>query len=152
LRDQGEYGKALDYCQRALAMFESLYPRDRYPQGHPQLAIGLNNLGSLLQDQGEYGKALDYYQRALAMHESLYPKDKYPQGHPQLAGSLNTLGSLLQDQGEYGKALDYYQRALNIYEGLNDVFVASASEAEGLNYLAKRPWTRDAYLSAARHL
>ena len=25
--------------ERSLAMFEALYPRDRYPQGHPDLAI-----------------------------------------------------------------------------------------------------------------
>jgi CHAT domain-containing protein len=86
------------------------------------------------------------------MYESLYPKDKYPQGHPHLAISLINLGGLLKDQGEYGKAMDYSQRALTMVEGLNDVFLASASEAEGLNYLAKIPLTRDSYLSTARHL
>ena len=48
--------------------------------------------------------------------------------------------------------MDYLQRALTIYEGLSGVFVASASEAEGLNYLAKRPLTCDGYLSTARHV
>ncbi len=71
------------------------YPTDRYPQGHPDLATSLNNLGALLEAQGSYGEARVYYERALAMRELLYPKDRYPQGHPDLATSLNNLGDLL---------------------------------------------------------
>ncbi len=41
----------------ALAMRESLYPKDRYPRGHPDLATSLNNLGDLLRAQGDYGGA-----------------------------------------------------------------------------------------------
>jgi CHAT domain-containing protein/tetratricopeptide (TPR) repeat protein len=93
-------------------MRQALYPRERYPQGHPQLAGSLNNLGGLLQAQGDYGGARGYYQRALAMHQALYPKEQYPQGHPDLANSLNNLGGLLKDQGAYGEARGYYQRAL----------------------------------------
>ena len=85
--------RARVYFERALAMCESLYPKARYPQGHPDLAISLNNLGALLQAQGSYGEARGYFERALAMHQSLYPKDRYPQGHPDLAISLNNLGS-----------------------------------------------------------
>ncbi len=38
-------------------MHEALYPKERYPHGHPDLATSLNNLGVLLQDQGAYGGA-----------------------------------------------------------------------------------------------
>ncbi len=38
-------------------MYESQYPKDRYPQGHPDLATSLNNLGGLLEAQGSYGEA-----------------------------------------------------------------------------------------------
>jgi tetratricopeptide (TPR) repeat protein len=90
----------------------------RYPQGHPDLASSLNNLGTLLQAQGAYGDAREYYQRALAMNEALYPQARYPQGHPQLATSLDNLGGLLQAQGDYGRSRDYYQRALAMREAL----------------------------------
>ena len=80
-------------------MDQALYPKERYPQGHPDLATSLNNLGLLLQAQGDYGEARAYLQRALAMHQALYPKERYPQGHPDLATSLNNLGVLLQAQG-----------------------------------------------------
>jgi CHAT domain-containing protein len=46
-------------------MFQRLYPADKYPQGHPDLAQGLANLGLLLQAQGEYGQALGYCRQAL---------------------------------------------------------------------------------------
>ena len=28
--------------ERALAMYEALYPKEQYPQGHPDLATSLN--------------------------------------------------------------------------------------------------------------
>ena len=99
-------------------MDEALYPKDRYPQGHPDLATSLNNLGTLLQAQGAYGEARGYYERALAMQQALYPKDRYPHGHPELATSLNNLGALLQAQGSYGEARGYYERALAMHEAL----------------------------------
>jgi CHAT domain-containing protein/tetratricopeptide (TPR) repeat protein len=149
---QGEDDKALDFIQRALVMSESLYPNDKYPRGHPELVAYLNNLGAVLQDRGEYARVLDCYQRALTMNESLYPKEKHPRGHPQMVESLHALGTLHLFQGAYAKSTDYLQRALAMKDNLSDAFLAHVSEAEGLNYLAKFPLTRDAYLSASRHL
>ncbi len=99
-------------------MNQSLYPKDHYPHGHPDLAKSLNNLGSLLLALGSYGDARGYHERALAMCESLYPKDSYPHGHPNLALSLNNLGSVLQAQGSYGEARGYFERALAMRESL----------------------------------
>jgi CHAT domain-containing protein/tetratricopeptide (TPR) repeat protein len=99
-------------------MNEALYPKERYPQGHPDLAISLNNLGFLLQAQGDHSGARGYFQRALAMRAALYPQERYPQGHPDLAVSLNNLGFLLQAQRDYSGAREYYQRALAMYEAL----------------------------------
>jgi CHAT domain-containing protein len=118
LQAQGEYGKALDCLQRALEMYERLHPKEKNPEGHPHLAISLNNLGFLLQEQREYARALPFYEKALAMQERLYPKDKYPHGHPDLAGSLNNLGALLANQGKFAKALPYHEKALAAYERL----------------------------------
>src|SRR5262249_18212668 len=39
-------------------MRQKLYPRERYPQGHPLLALSLNNLGALLFAQGRYPEAV----------------------------------------------------------------------------------------------
>ena len=65
-------------------MNEALYPKGRYPQGHPDLATSLNNLGALSGRRGTTAGA-GLLQAALAMREALYPKGRYPQGHPDLA-------------------------------------------------------------------
>jgi tetratricopeptide (TPR) repeat protein len=152
LYQQGRYAESTKLLQEALQILEKLYPPEKYPQGHPDLATSLNNLGFLLQVQGEYAKALPYLEKALAMRERLYPKEEYPQGHPDLAESLNNLGALLQDQGEYAKALPYYEKALAMQEDLAEAFLSTASEAEALNRLADLPFTRDGYLSVSQRL
>jgi CHAT domain-containing protein/Tfp pilus assembly protein PilF len=112
LYQQGKFAEATKMMKQALAMYQRLYPRGKYPQGHPDLATSLHNLGTLLWAQGEYAAARPYLEQALAMRQRLYPKAQYPQGHPDLAQSLNNLGALLQAEGEYAAARAYYQQAL----------------------------------------
>jgi CHAT domain-containing protein/Tfp pilus assembly protein PilF len=152
LKSMGQYGRARPYYERALAMRQSLYPEAKYPQGHPLLADTLNDLGILLMSLGEYGQALPYSKRALAMRQGLYPQPEYPQGHPELATSLDNLGFVLWFLGEPGPALTSIERALAMRESLTAAFLATASEARALNFLAKLPLTRDGYLSIARHV
>ncbi len=118
LYQRGEVGLAIDRTREALQIHERLYPRSEFPQGHPDLANNLNNLGALLQAQGVSGEARGYYERALAMRQALYPKEQHPRGHPDLANSLNNLGSLLQNQGGSGEARGYYERALAMRHAL----------------------------------
>ncbi len=80
-------------------MQQALFPKERYPHGHPDLAFSLSNLGVLLKYQGAYNEARVYHVRALAMRQAIYSKNQYPQGHPDLATSLNEVGLVLQDQG-----------------------------------------------------
>jgi hypothetical protein len=49
LYQQGRYTESTKLLQEVLQIREGLYPRDKYPQGHPHLAISLNSLGFLLQ-------------------------------------------------------------------------------------------------------
>jgi tetratricopeptide (TPR) repeat protein len=74
--ERGRYAEATQLLQEALTIREQLYPKGKYPQGHTDLALSLNDLGTLLKAQGDYGKALACYQKALAMFESLYPRAK----------------------------------------------------------------------------
>jgi CHAT domain-containing protein/Tfp pilus assembly protein PilF len=115
---KGDLVRAAKLAKEALEVAILLYPEKDYPDGHPQLAGSLNNLGVLLRAQGQHGEARRYYERALKMYERLYPELFYPTGHPQLAGSLNNLGTLLQAQGEHGEARRYYERALKMRERL----------------------------------
>jgi CHAT domain-containing protein/Tfp pilus assembly protein PilF len=115
---QGKYAEATESARRALALCERLYPKERYPDGHPDVALSLNNLGVLLNKQGRLEESLTCLQRALAMRERLYPKERYPDGHPQLAHCLNNLGLLLQDRGQLDEARPHLERALAMYERL----------------------------------
>jgi CHAT domain-containing protein/Tfp pilus assembly protein PilF len=108
----GKYQDATKLAEQALTMRRRLYPKKEYPDGHPDLATNLNNLGFLLQAQGEYAQAEPFLRDALAIYQRLYPKDHYPDGHPDLAGSLNNLGFLLQERGEYAQAEPLYRDAL----------------------------------------
>jgi CHAT domain-containing protein/tetratricopeptide (TPR) repeat protein len=110
----GAYREALPLQERALAVCRELYPEKAFPDGHPDLAESLNDLGFLLQALGERRRALRYYERALAMSERLYPK----RDHPDLARSHNNLGLLLQDMGEPRRALEHLERALGMCQRL----------------------------------
>jgi CHAT domain-containing protein/tetratricopeptide (TPR) repeat protein len=152
LHSRTDYPRARVCYEQTLEMYERLYPRARYPNGHISLALCLNNLGTLLQDQGDYARARGYYERALAMFKQLYPGTTSLPGHPRLAKCLNNLGSLRHAQGDYGAALGHLKQALSMRQAWADLFLAAASEAEGISQAASLPLTRDALLSVTRHL
>jgi CHAT domain-containing protein/Tfp pilus assembly protein PilF len=113
---KGQYQAALNKFEQALSIEEKLYPKDKYPLGHANLATALNNVGFLFKVQGDYQKALLYLQRALDIRQALYDKDK--QGHPELAINLDNLGTLFHVQGDFQKALTCHQRAAQVFEEL----------------------------------
>ena len=63
-------------------MRQALYPKDRYPHGHPDLATSLNNLGSLLEAQGDYGRARGIYERAWRCARPSTPRTTTPTATP----------------------------------------------------------------------
>jgi tetratricopeptide (TPR) repeat protein len=133
-------------------MNQSLYPKERYPQGHPDLARSLNNLGTLLWAQGSVVEARGHLERALAMLQSLYPNDRYPRGHPHLAQSLNNLGAVLEVQGSYCEARPYYERARAMHESLypNDRYPQGQPElAQSLDNLGAQLQAQGLYVEAA---
>jgi CHAT domain-containing protein len=52
-------------------MRQRLYPPERYPRGHTDLANSLDNLGGVLRALGEDAQALPLLERAAAMHQAL---------------------------------------------------------------------------------
>jgi tetratricopeptide (TPR) repeat protein len=73
------------------------------------VAIGVNNLGSVLQDQGDLAEAEECYEVALGIDEAAYGLE-----HPNVARDVNNLGLLLQAQGDLSGARACYERALKI--------------------------------------
>jgi CHAT domain-containing protein/tetratricopeptide (TPR) repeat protein len=118
LYQQGRYPEATKLYEQILPLYQQLYPKDQFPQGHPDLALSLNNLGYLLKTQADYAGARNSLLQALAMHRALYPKEKYPRGEPTFTNTLNNLGTLLQNQGNYAGARDCFQEALAMCQAL----------------------------------
>ena len=100
----GDYSKALEFYQKALAIQEN-----RLPPGHPDLAVSYNNVGGAWSDLGDYHKALAFYQKALAIWEKVLPPD-----HLDLATAYNNVGCAWNELGNHSRALEFFQKALAI--------------------------------------
>jgi CHAT domain-containing protein/tetratricopeptide (TPR) repeat protein len=118
LHQAGRLAEVVKCWEQLLAVIQDLYPEKEYPDGHPDLAQGLNNLGFVLDAVGRPERALPYFERALTMYERLYPEAKYPDGHPDLAASLQVLGIALEALGRPERALPYFERALAMCQKL----------------------------------
>jgi tetratricopeptide (TPR) repeat protein len=118
LYGQTKLAAATERLRKALELYQRVYPREKYPDGHPDLALSLNNLGAVLQAQAENGRAEPFLRQALAMRQTLYPKARYPDGHPDLAHSLRNLGFVLQAQAEYSQAEPFFRQALAMTQAL----------------------------------
>jgi CHAT domain-containing protein len=114
----GKFQEGIQLLTENLKLVRQLFPADKYPQGHPELATALDALGSALHMGGQYAAALPYYQEALAMREAAYPKEKFPQGHPDLVTSLDGVGSILQLRGDLEGGYGYYRRMLEMCQTL----------------------------------
>jgi CHAT domain-containing protein len=114
----GDYAKAKESFREALDMTRALYPKDKFPQGHADLAQSINNLAVLHLAAGEFGKAEPLLKEALDMRRALFPKENYPKGHPLLAESINNLAMLRRDAGEFGKAEPLLKEALAMRRAL----------------------------------
>jgi CHAT domain-containing protein/tetratricopeptide (TPR) repeat protein len=118
LYEAGKIADALALFRSNLALWQRLYPSREYPQGHPDLANSLHNLGFLLQAAGQLEAARSYHEQALAMRQQLFPARQYPHGHPDLATSLHELGSNRHAAGQVESARHYYERALAMRQQL----------------------------------
>jgi CHAT domain-containing protein len=112
LYEEGQLAEALPLAEEALRLRRRLYPPGRFPQGHAELAQGLNLVGALHEARGEHTAALRHHRQALAMYRKLYPSERYPDGHAALLISLTNLGLLLSARGEHAEALGCHREAL----------------------------------------
>jgi tetratricopeptide (TPR) repeat protein len=80
------YVEAKELAERALAIREKAQGAD-----HPDAALSLNNLGSLLRTMGDLAGARSCLERALAICEKAFGED-----HPGTSASVSNLAALLQ--------------------------------------------------------
>ena len=105
---QGDYGKTLEYLQKALETKEKVLGTE-----HSDTATSFNNIGGVYWKIGDYDMALKYYQKALAIKEKVLGRE-----HPDTAISYYCIGLLYQTLGDYDKALEYDQKTLAIWENV----------------------------------
>ena len=104
--EQGEYGKALEWFDRALKIYEKILGKDNL-----LTATTHNNIAGVYSEQGEYGKALEWFDRALKIYEKVLEKDNF-----LTVTTYNNIAGVYSEQGEYGKALELFERVIKIYE------------------------------------
>jgi len=139
-----------EFSRRSLEMLNRLYPADRYPEGHPNLASGLLAAGSVLIELGDFTRATGYLHRGIAMMERVYGRTDHPLGHPSLALAYYESGYCWVCRGtDYPRAWYYLRRSMEMYQRLTAAYVSGASEAESLNYQASRPEYLELMLSIA---
>ena len=132
---QGDYAKALEYNQKALAIREKVLGQE-----HPSTATTYNNIALVYQAQGDYAKALEYYKKDLAISEKVLGQD-----HPSTATTYNNIAGVYQAQGDYAKALEYNQKALAIREkvqGQDHPFTATTYNNIALVYKAQGDYAK----------
>lgn len=115
---QGKVIEATNATRDALAMYRTLFPNDKYPQGHPNLSGTLNDLGFLLQQQGKFEQTEPLFREALAMRRAQFPAGTHPQGHDDIADTLNNLGGALMQQGKYEEAEPVWRGSLAMLRAL----------------------------------
>lgn len=103
---RAEYGNALPYQQKSLAIKERLLG-----PGSPETAASCNLLAELHRLREDYPAALEVQQRAVAIYEQAPAP-----GHPGLAHSYAGLAAVYRGMGEYSMATEAQQKALAIQE------------------------------------
>jgi CHAT domain-containing protein len=114
----GKLAEAVERTGQALAMHRALYPRDQYPQGHPDLGLSVQLMGRLHEARAEYGQAEQLGAEALTIWRSAYPKDRFPRGHAFLGMGLTNMGQLYHSRGEYTRAESFMREALTMKQAL----------------------------------
>ena len=132
----GEYVKAKEYLEKALAINKEIGNRK-------EEAAYYGNLGTVFQSLGEYIKAKEYQERALAI--SLEIDDRKGE-----AACYGKLGTVFASFGEYVKAKEYHEKALAInietgdrageitsYSKLGGIFSGLGENDEAAEYFTK---------------
>ncbi|MBK7862322.1 MAG: tetratricopeptide repeat protein [Archangiaceae bacterium] len=90
--------------ERALKLREATLP-----DGHPDLAMTLNNLGTAQAQLRDYEAAEKSYQRSYELHRQYEGAE-----HPNTASSMNNLAFVYRKQARFSEALTLSERALEV--------------------------------------
>lgn len=97
--------EALNYYEKALAIYEQLY--DKF---NPRIAQANTNIGFVYSSMEFFGDAILNFEEALKIWDKIYDGP-----HPNKAFVLFNMGRTYYQMNDRPAAMGYYQRALDIY-------------------------------------
>ena len=100
-----------EHIDAAGKSFAKLYPPDRFPNGHPDLAAYLNRQGLLEMSSGHFDAARDAMSRALEMFKNFVAET-----HPVIGSCRRNLALLAAWQGDYPKSEALIREAISVFE------------------------------------
>jgi CHAT domain-containing protein len=103
---QTDTDKALEYYEKALAVYQKIHGKD-----HPKIAIANTNIGFMYNKMKLYGDAVNNFESASSIWKKIYPD-----GHPNQALSLFNLGLTYDQMGNKLASLEYFEKALAMYK------------------------------------
>jgi serine/threonine protein kinase len=74
LSQAARFPEATEKARRLVEVRRQMYPKGRYPAGHPHLAKSLADLGALLHIQGDAATAEPFFSEALEMRQTLFSR------------------------------------------------------------------------------
>lgn len=113
LYDKMNNPRAEEYLYFAYQNAKKHYSKEKYPDGHPDFANRIANLGSFYRKKGKFEKAEPLLKEALAMRKRVYSD-----AHADVVYSLVDLADLYDSQEKYDKANSLYLEALEMNERL----------------------------------
>ena len=87
---QGDYSLALEYYQKALAIY-----KQAFGDTHPKVALSYHNIGYVYNALSDYALALNYYQQALDIR-----KQALGQEHPDTKDTQEKIETITQKMNE----------------------------------------------------
>jgi len=140
--EQGEYKKALEYCEKSLNLVKKMFGED-----HVKTGECLNMIAAIYAGQGDYKRALEYNLRDLEIL-----KKSYGYNHPNVSGCYSNLGLNYARMGELPKSCECYWKALEIaksvhgethtsvgtaYKNIGELLASNGEFAKALDYYMK---------------
>ena len=98
----GDYNKALDYLNRALAAYKKFLGEE-----HPYIVQTYTVIGEVYKGKEDYKQAVAYYQKALKLSEKIYGRKSV-----YVAKVLNLLAASEHKESNIQEALDFYQQSI----------------------------------------
>jgi len=99
LFQRGQAADAVVKAHKALEIRRKLFRQSKYPDGHPDLAVTLNDLGFVLQAMGSFEKALTLLRGGGGDVRKLYPASKVPRRTPRLCQQPQQPGDTVERDG-----------------------------------------------------